>query len=257
MPSKFPGMDPYLEGSLWPDFHARFIVALAAAVTRQAPVRFVALVDQHVWLEVDERERSLIGKPDIFVPELSPGNPGNGTSVAVLEAPVHTRLVAVRKRPGTRRIQVIDRENRKVVTVLELLSPANKKPGRDRTAYLEKREEYEQSGINFLELDLLRDFPRMPLGEPEPAIQDYLILLLRAEAYPQADLWPFSVRRAFPPLVVPLIPNENDIVIDLNACFRECYDSAQYGRLIDYSQPAEPPLNEADAAWAATLPPHG
>ena len=44
-----------------------------------------------------------------------------------------------------------------VVTVLETLSPANKRPGGDgRREYLKKREEVLQSPSHLVEIDLLR-----------------------------------------------------------------------------------------------------
>jgi hypothetical protein len=257
MPSKFPGMDPYLEGSLWPDFHSSIIPLLRSAIVQQLPAGFAALVGQHVWLEESPADgaRKMLGVPDVVVPETAGRTSRPTTGTAVLEAPVRSRLAAVVERPGPKFIRITDRQQRRVVTTIELLSPANKKPGKDNDQYLLKRSEYLRAATHLVELDFLRDYPRMPLGEPLPAVTEYVVLLVRAETYPQADLWPFSVRDAFPPLVVPLCDGERDIIIDLNDCFRECYDSAQYGRLIDYSQPAEPPLNEADAAWAATLPP--
>jgi hypothetical protein len=37
MPSPFPGMDPYLEGWLWPDVHATLIPAIRAALAARLP----------------------------------------------------------------------------------------------------------------------------------------------------------------------------------------------------------------------------
>ena len=55
------------------------------------------------------------------------------------------------------RLEVIDRSDRKVVTVLEVVSPTNKAPGsRGRESYLEKRLEVMHSPTHWVEIDLLR-----------------------------------------------------------------------------------------------------
>ena len=65
MPSPFPGMDPYLERpSLWSDFHSTIIVAFRAALNAVLPERYVANVDQYVWLhEPDLETRRRLGRP--------------------------------------------------------------------------------------------------------------------------------------------------------------------------------------------------
>jgi hypothetical protein len=255
MPSKFPGMDPYLEGPMWPDFHSSFIPLLRGAIVRQLPERYAAIVGQHVWLEEPHDDLTLLGSPDVSVSERFPHAGTNGPATALLEAPTVARLQPVSARPGSRFIRITDRDTRRVVTVIELLSPSNKKPGKDRNAYLQKRYEYEEARVNLLELDFLRDGPRMPLGEPAPALTDYVILLLRGDRYPEVGLWPFSVRDPFPHLVVPLARGDSDLCIDLAGVFRDCYEMAGYRRTINYAKPAEPPLRPADADWAAALLP--
>ena len=70
MPSPFPGMDPYLEGYLWPDLHATLIHAIRAAIAAQLPEGYVARIDQYVWVQdVVTEEKRLRGKPDAFVIE--------------------------------------------------------------------------------------------------------------------------------------------------------------------------------------------
>ena len=41
--------------------------------------------------------------------------------------------------------------------------------------------------------------------------------------------------------------------MDLNALLAGVHERAGYDRVIDYAQPPEPPLNDADAEWAAQL----
>ena len=56
-----------------------------------------------------------------------------------------------------------DRASNEVVTVIEVLSPSNKRPGSDgRKEYLEKRNQVLMSTAHLIELDLLRGGERLP-----------------------------------------------------------------------------------------------
>src|ERR1051325_9351323 len=69
MASPFPGMDPYLEGPEWPDFHSRFVNAWCEGIADELPDDYVARIDERVYLvEVDPQARKLI-YPDIAVAE--------------------------------------------------------------------------------------------------------------------------------------------------------------------------------------------
>jgi hypothetical protein len=58
------------------------------------------------------------------------------------------------------RLAVIDRELQRVVTVVEILSPANKVRGSaGHRSYEEKKEDVLSSQTNFVEIDLLRAGP--------------------------------------------------------------------------------------------------
>lgn len=51
MPSPFPGMDPYLEHPvLWEGFHARLVVAIANHLQPRLDPRYVASVEERVYL---------------------------------------------------------------------------------------------------------------------------------------------------------------------------------------------------------------
>ena len=48
MPSLFPGMDPYLEGHLWPDVHHRLATEISRQLTPRLRPRYVARLDIYV-----------------------------------------------------------------------------------------------------------------------------------------------------------------------------------------------------------------
>jgi uncharacterized protein DUF4058 len=217
-------MNPYLEDPYhWPDFHASFLVALRAAINVVLPERYVALLDRHVWGHDSDTQ----------------------TNVAL--------GISVVQNKGNVYIRLFDRERRRIVTVLELLSQSNKEPGRDRDAYLAKRNGYLASETNLVEIDFLRGGQRSLLGDPAPPQTDYYALVCRATEAPKAGLWPFSVRERIPPLHVPLLPNDVSPTVDMKPCLDRAYDECQFTKVLDYSEPPVPPLREPDATWSREL----
>jgi hypothetical protein len=252
MPSPFPGMDPYLEDPwLWPDFHLTLVVGIRAELTRHLPAGYVALADRYVWVQEPETgERTRLGKPDVFLTG-EPQHKESPTATAVV-APVEIILPSLTEK-GSPYVKIVDRANRRLVTVIELLSPANKAPGKDRDAFLLKRCEYLATGVNLVEMDLLRKGERLPWGIPAAPTTDYYVMVSRAADRPKAQAWPFSVRDPLPPIPIPLNTGDADVMLPLGACLNQAYDSAGYARELDYTQPPNPPLDEPDATWARDL----
>src|SRR5208337_4659432 len=85
-----------------------------------------------------------------------------GSFTGVLEAParVETPKQDVERVPF---LEIRDRVGRELITVVELLSPSNKRPGDDREQYLTKRRELLRSRAHLVEIDLLRGGAAMPL----------------------------------------------------------------------------------------------
>ena len=54
MPSPFPGMGPFIEGQMWPDFHARFINDIADLLVPEVHPRYAVEVEQYVYLAREE-----------------------------------------------------------------------------------------------------------------------------------------------------------------------------------------------------------
>jgi hypothetical protein len=261
MPSPFPGMDPYLEGSLWPDVHASLIYTIRAALVAGLPDGYIGCIDEYIWLgDEEEEERTRRGKPDAFVSVVArhAGTPRG--AVATAEPTARTRLATQKRVRRKRYIRLVDAGDNSLVTVVELLSPSEKLPKKDRTQYLKdrtqylaKRDEYLAAGTNVVEIDLLRKGHRIPLGEPEPPAADYYILVSRENQYPAAEVWGFNVQEPIPIFPVPLRPQNESVALDLRACLDEIYDKARYDKRIDYAKPPDPPLRKPDAEWAEEL----
>ena len=137
-----------------------------------------------------------------------------------------------------------------VVTVIEVLSPTNKRPGTGRRLYLDKRVTVLATGTSLVEIDLLRGGDRMPTLGP-PIAGDYRLLVSRGWRRPRAEVIAFGLRDRLPAFTVPLRRGEEEPRIDLARVLHALYDRASYDLRIDYRRPAVPPLGADDAAWAA------
>jgi hypothetical protein len=145
-----------------------------------------------------------------------------------------------------------ERETMEVVTVVELLSPANKRTrGDGRREYLSKRESILESTTHLVELDLLRAGERLPTVEPLPP-GDYYAFVCRQRRY-QAEVYAWTLREPLPAIPIPLAGDDPDVTIDLEEVFTSTYDRAGYDYSLDYTRPIRPPLPEHDASWAAGI----
>jgi hypothetical protein len=137
-----------------------------------------------------------------------------------------------------------DSEEHMVVTVIESLSPSNKRKGSDGwDAYLAKREQVLSSPAHFVELDLLRGGSRMPLTfQQRPPAYDYRVLVSRRERRPRADAYVWPLMHALPTITIPLMRGDADVPLDLQQVFAGVYDRAAYQRSLDYSAALDPAL---------------
>ncbi len=213
MPSPFPGMNPYLEqNDVWEDFHGSFI--------NHARDVLMELVGAHYFVKI--------------VP---------------LAVPLHLAPLAVDVEILCS-LEIHDRRLRRVVTVLELLSPTNKASGPDRDDYLRKRNLLLMSPVNLVEIDLRRGGER-PSPPVLPAC-DYYAMVARAQDWPQAGFWPIGLRERLPVIPIPVSPPDPEVPLDLQELLHRVYDAAGYKRYV-YSDKPHPALRPADAEWAEQI----
>lgn len=249
--SPFPGMDPYLEApDIWPDVHTSLMTIFREQLNPLlAPFYLAELETQIVIDQGDDLPQSVI--PDVSVTTDDPLGATVTATALVAPAPlrlrvpleVPTRLVSVHIR---------HREHARLVAVIELLSPINKRRGPGRDAYLEKRRRVLGSSAHLIEIDLLRRYPRMPFDDLLPATA-YLVMVARAGERPTCDVWTMSVRQALPVIPIPLLAPDPPVPLDLGQALRTAYKRARYDLRVDYRRPANPPLPPEEAAWALTL----
>jgi hypothetical protein len=250
MPSPFPGMNPYLEqDDAWQDFHDRLIPAISDALSPQVRPHFIVKIEEHLYIHESEGwQRIRIGSSDVDIAH-APGTPNAPRGTATLDAPAHVLLPHAHVDNETY-LEIRDRKNRELITVIELLSPTNKKPGPDREQYLAKRANVLRSAAHFVEIDLLRGWPRMPSANA-PA-SDYCIMVSQVDERPRAAYWPVMLREPLLPIPIPLREPVPLARLDLQAVLHLVYDRAGYEDYIYQGQPT-PALGPADAAWAHAI----
>jgi hypothetical protein len=246
MPNPFPGMNPWLETpALWRDVHHSLITALRNDLAPRLRPRYFVAVETHTFISLAPEAPGASRYPDVMVVERAPVV----KEVAVQEyAPYITVEVPVHEPMEQGYIEVRLMPGGEVVTVIELLSHANKQPGQDRDAYLKKREQFLNLNIHYVEIDLLRAGPPMPYTER--ADSPYRLFIRRRERPYQARLYPFGVRQPIPTFPLPLLPGDDEPAVDFGALLNTVYDQAGYDLVVRYDRPPEPALTEADATWA-------
>src|SRR5215475_15528314 len=160
VPCPFPGMDPYLEHpTLWPGVHNGLIAVLQLSLAPQLrPLYYIALEERIYITEPDQRV--LVGRPDLAV--IGPAEPESTAQPAPSVSPVLTVRVPLPDEVRETYLEVRETGTDYVLTVLEILSPTNKRPGRGRRIYEDKRMDVLATRTHLVEIDLIR------AGEPMP-----------------------------------------------------------------------------------------
>lgn len=256
----FPGMNPWLE-SYWGDIHTSLTTYARDAIQKQLPSDLHARVEE--YLSVDEpygdpKDRHRRISPDIHISQrVAPAyldSTLGATSIALddaLSEPIRIRRI---HEPDTLRyIEILDlKANRRVVTAIEFLSPANKTIA-GRRQYLQKQSELIYGDVSLVEIDLLREGTWvMATCEdlyPWELRKPYRISVTRRETTEESEVYKASYRSPLPDVRIPLRHNESDIRLPLQSLVNLAYENGRYGNAIDYSKPPEIPLAGEDEAW--------
>lgn len=255
MKSPFPGMDPYLEQH-WGDVHTSLMVYMRDQVNDQLPSDLQARVEENILVDMEEDSRLLY--PDVrIVEETAPldfGQPSATGGVALAEPCL---IPLADESPTLRHIEIVDRgSGNRVVTAIELLSPANKGGPAGRKAYREKQGQYIEAGVNLVEIDLIRQ-GSFVLAVPYDLLpyrlrEQYLVCVRRASKRTLAEVYGISLREPLPNIRIPLRPADRDVVLQLQPLLDECYRGGRYAT-IDYSRPLHPKFSQNDQQWIESL----
>src|SRR5207244_3908099 len=96
-------------------------------------------------------------------------------------------------------LKIIHVESESLVTLIEVLSPANKVRGsRGRSSFMGKRHEIMNTEVHWVEIDLLRAGAPSVTDPPLRPASDYRVLISRADQRTRTRYWPIGVRQALP-----------------------------------------------------------
>jgi hypothetical protein len=262
MLSPFPGMDPWLESPyIWPDFHNRFAYIISDSLNERLPRPYYARLEMRPEIGVVEDEGGYVRR---IVPDVSVVRHPEGESTVALAEPA-TRLsesleVTITVEPIDHpMIEVRDpSQGHRLVTLIEIVSPANKSAGQDRDAYFKKQSEVLTSDASLVEIDLLRGGKRL-FAAPElvtliaqrPQRVDYVALVNRAWKRDRYQVFPMSVTESLAVAPLPLRKGQPEMLLNLQEFFQLAYAGGPYARgAVDYSKPPHPPLPPELTSWA-------
>lgn len=254
--SPFPGMDPYLESSeMWQDVHGNLMNVFREQLIPRLLPNYVVKIETEIIIDrsfedVDDIQQKKV-VPDVSVMQVDSPTEHGGTAVAIPPAPLRVRVpIGIPMR--IRSIHIHHHDTKQLVTVIELLSPVNKRPGKGRDHYLDKRDTYLESNVHLIEIDLLRKYPCMPLIGSIPEVP-YLAIISNFYERPAVDVWPIRLQDALPTLSVPLLHPDPPVPLDMQQAFHTAYQRARYDALIDYTCLPEPPLSDEERTWITSL----
>ena len=220
MPSPFPGMDPYLEDErLWPAFQHQLVNCLYQILLPGLVDRYKARVSPRVYVT----EQALF--------------------TSVIREEHHEDYIEIRQRSDGR-----------LVTLVDLVSPANKVTAAGRSAYLDKRREGRNASANLVEVDLvLQGQPTLEYSRDGLPDWDYAVTVTRSTQPERYEIYTATLQKRLPRFRLPLAPDDRDTVLDLHAAFTRCYDQGNFADKIDYERDPSPPLNDEDRTWVHDL----
>jgi hypothetical protein len=244
-------MDPYLEDpALWPDVHHELISVARELLLAALRPKYFVQIDERLYVEDEfDPSRSLI-IPDLRVREVNPqATLATRSGIAVEPGiEIDSKLQAEVRES---RLIVIDREQNRAVTVVEILSPANKLKGSaGHASYNEKKQELLGSETNLVEIDLLRT--GVPLVvHPRFDPFEYLTQVWRwtGERH-RRWVWPMRLAERLKPIPVPVRLGDTDAALDLQVVLNTAYDRAGYDLRVNYIGEPVVPLSPESAAWA-------
>jgi hypothetical protein len=216
MPSPFPGMDPYLEDDdVWPVFHHQLVMCLYQILLPGLVDRYRARVNQ----------RHYVTEQALFT--------------SVVREEHHEDYIEVRQRSDGR-----------LITMVDVVSPANKVTMAGRSAYLDKRREGRGASANLVELDLvLQGQPTLEYSRDGLPDWDYAVTVTRSTQPERYEIYTATLQKRLPRFRLPLASDDRDTVLDLHTAFTRCYDQGGFSTKIDYGRDPATPLNSEDRQW--------
>lgn len=246
----FPGMNPFLERN-WGPVHTKLIGYIDDALAEKLPPGLLSRPEER--LLIDETEPGAGYRADLGVsetwkqgdsPAWEPAGSAKGGGLLVEPEILRVddeleRWIEIRTPDG------------RVVTVIELLRPTNKKA--DYARYKWKQRDLLRSEASLVEIDLLREgritqpLPAWRLDR-WPKASCYSVCCSRAWRPGTRELYVWGLRDRIPAFRIPLRPTDQDLVLDLQPLVDRCYEVGRYHAGRFDAEPA-PPFEADEADW--------
>lgn len=248
MPSPFPGMDPYLEGSEWTSVHVELSSEIARQLAPKLRPKYIVRTMRRFIIDLPEDVSISAGDlyPNVGVAANRLDNESIAMGAAVAPAPLEFTTIMPASIPDVS-IEIRDVDQRALVTAIEVLSPANKR-GEGYRVYLRKRHRILTSTTHLIEIDFLRTGRRVPMREPLPDVP-YFVFLSRSERRPIIHVWPIRLDMVLPVIPLPLLAGDDDAALDLQEAFTGVYDALGYDLSTDYTRPPHVALSAKERNW--------
>jgi len=229
MAATIVGVDPNLEGDLWTSFHALFVPEIIRLLNPQLLPRYIALAQKY---QIMDSPDEIAIAPDTTYPDVGITPTGASapapSSTGSISATIELDTVVAQPYPHLS-IDIRDAKNRRLVTAIEFMSPANKR-GQGRRKYLRKRERLLHSSAHLMEIDLLRAGRRVPMVQALPRAA-YYVFLSRADRRPKTQIWSIQAGERLPVVAVPLQQGDDDVPLDLQVAYANAYDLGGFAAL--------------------------
>ncbi|NOK61746.1 MAG: DUF4058 family protein [Chloroflexi bacterium AL-W] len=255
MANPFPGMNPYLEDpAIWPDVHQSLITYLRDELQSYIRPQYNARIGERVYLVEMPRnvypDLTIVRRPD------PPREEGDVAVAVKTESPAVDEPLVLTIPPGEHRepfLEILHGGTGEVVTVIEVLSPANKAPGAGRDLYLKKQQEILNSRAHLVEIDLLST-GLATVAIPTESYRSlpywrYLLCVSRKPFNDKREVYTIPLSKALPRFHIPLKMPDPDVTIDLQAVLNRCYDNGGYDDFIDYQRPPHAPVTPEEQFW--------
>jgi hypothetical protein len=166
-------------------------------------------------------------------------------------ARVHQRhYVTEQKEHHEEYIQIHQRSDGRLISLIEVVSPANKLTAAGRAAYLDKRQEAKSANANLIEIDLvLQGQPTLEYSRDGLPDWDYAVTVTRSTHPERYEIYTATLQKRLPRFHLPLADDDRDTVLDLHTAFTRCYDQGGFAAKIDYRREPPVPLDDEDRRW--------
>ena len=151
-------------------------------------------------------------------------------------------------------IEIRQRGDGRLVTLIDAVSPANKATAEGRQSYLTRRAEGKSAGANLVEIDLvLAGEPLLDYSRDGLPDWNYAVTVTRAAQPERYEIYTATLQKRLPRFRLPLASDDRDTVLDLQSAFARCYDQGGFGAQIDYHTDPAVDFNDADRNWMDEL----